>query len=94
MKPHKHAELIKAWADGKLIQVKGVSGWVDSPSPVWRDNLKYRIKPEAKPNIRYETNIRWHEGWQHVETSAEKESNLRLLFDGKTGELIFAEVLK
>lgn len=47
--PHKHAELIKAWADGALIQVcNGVVeelGWVDINSPTWYLDMKYRIKP-------------------------------------------------
>lgn len=51
--PHKHAELIKAWADGKQIQFKvlGSDGdWLDSigpENPSWSDLLEYRIKPEA-----------------------------------------------
>jgi hypothetical protein len=50
-KPHKHAEVIKAWADGAEIQVRG-SGepaiWRDNPEPRFLDCLEYRVKPEKK----------------------------------------------
>ena len=58
--PHKHAELIKAWADGAIIQVlvtefcsssdtKQV--WKDfgkDISPGWVPGFQYRIKPEPQ----------------------------------------------
>ena len=64
-KPHKHAELIKAWADGAEIQYKyedeETTEWVDlaSPgettialdSPTWEDDVEYRLKPEPKPDV-------------------------------------------
>ena len=44
---HVHAELIKQWADGALIQVKNLNGeWMDTPAPFWSDCAEYRIKPE------------------------------------------------
>lgn len=53
MKPHKHAELIKAWADGAQIQVY-TNTWNDDLHPLWRPNLEYRIKPEEKKPV-----VRW-----------------------------------
>lgn len=48
MKPHKHAELIKAWADGAEIQIKNSFGdWV-ATDPLWSEHYEYRIKPKAK----------------------------------------------
>lgn len=51
-KPHIHAEVIKAWADGKEIQYSHVHtrGWVDLKDlcPQWFEEIKYRIKPEPK----------------------------------------------
>lgn len=46
-KPHKHAELIKAWADGAEIEYyAGVSNkWIRVDSPFWDENIEYRIKP-------------------------------------------------
>ena len=55
MKPHKHAELIKAWADGAEIQVKACNVvWEDREHPVWSTNREYRIKPEEKQPV-----VRW-----------------------------------
>lgn len=52
MKPHKHAELIKAWADGAEIQeyIRPISSnwefeWTDNPNPTWERDNEYRIKP-------------------------------------------------
>jgi hypothetical protein len=46
-KPHKHAEVIKAWADGAEIQVKlaGDSVWLDCSPTGWFRNCEYRVKP-------------------------------------------------
>ena len=46
MKPHKHCELIKAWADGAEIQRRKYASneWVDT-DPDWRVGTEYRIKP-------------------------------------------------
>jgi hypothetical protein len=59
MKPHKHAELIKAWADGAVIQIRlfksngEVTEWEDC-DPCWGDDAEYRIKPEEKKPV-----VRW-----------------------------------
>lgn len=47
MKPHKHAEVIKAWADGAEIQYYSTSqkDWRDTSQPSWSSNYDYRIKP-------------------------------------------------
>ena len=46
MKPHKHAELIHAWADGAEIEWKHHSGeWLPLECAVWVEALEYRIKP-------------------------------------------------
>lgn len=51
-KPHKHAEIIKAWADGASIEVRDpfnpMSEWRTINPPRWADNLEYRVKPEPK----------------------------------------------
>ena len=47
-KPHKHAELIKAWADGADIQAFSTWGgeWQDTVrAPSWHIDTQYRIKP-------------------------------------------------
>ncbi len=50
MKPHKHAELIKAWADGHEVQFRTPGdGWVGvGDYPCWIDSQEYRIKPAEK----------------------------------------------
>lgn len=49
-KPHKHCELIKAWADGAVIEwFYPVSRkWHIIHAPTWHKNDLYRIKPEPK----------------------------------------------
>lgn len=47
-KPHKHAEVIKAWADGATIQFREIDGgWYDLTAqyPRW-DHPEYRVKPK------------------------------------------------
>jgi hypothetical protein len=56
MKPHKHAELIKAWADGHTIQRQSkIDGrWWDQDDPEWDEGYEYRIKPaEKQPDVRW-----------------------------------------
>lgn len=53
--PHKHANIIKAWADGHKIQVLSEdygpnrergNSWKDADRPAFREEAEYRIKPE------------------------------------------------
>lgn len=46
--PHKHADIIKAWADGAEIQMRcpDFENWQDMDTPTWHEVLEYRIKPE------------------------------------------------
>lgn len=47
MKKHKHAEVIKAWADGAEIEYEDC-GWHDcTTSVIWDEETKYRVKPAA-----------------------------------------------
>ena len=50
MTPHKHAELIKKWADGHTIQwrISEVVEWESVKDPSWNPNYQYRVKPVAK----------------------------------------------
>ncbi len=50
MKPHKHQEIIIAYANGAQVQVRdqGAQIWVDAKNPVFRDDHQYRVKP-AEP---------------------------------------------
>ena len=106
-KPHVHAELIKAWADGAIIQRKLTNNdWLDIDNPGWVLGVEYRIKPEVKPDF-------YRYGIVHTETrpkgsfppddycakfaglysKAIEGVNIKLTFDGKTGKLKEAEAI-
>jgi hypothetical protein len=62
-KPHKHADLIKAWADGAEIQYKmseylASDVWIDTHQPVWESNNEYRVKPKT---VKYRLYL--YKGW-------------------------------
>lgn len=47
--PHKHRDVIIAWANGEAIQYESVNGWVDwtcPRPPGFHDLTNYRIKPK------------------------------------------------
>ena len=95
-KPHKHAELIKAWADGVVIEHNnGLGCWVEQRNPQWNEWDIYRIKPKPKPD--------WYRHYMVAEegngiyprgTCEQMNANLRLWFDGETGKLKDAEIVK
>lgn len=91
MKPHKHAEIIKAWADGAEIEVyDGLHDrWCDltNSCPAWTSQ-RYRIKPEPKPDV---VVSRWV--YSDGSTANCSQSNIKYIFDGETGKLKSAEVI-
>jgi hypothetical protein len=98
--PHVHAELIKAWADGAEIQAKSDNVWLDCRMPDWWPDAQYRIKPDPKPDVtayfksgninRAMAMMGAGVGVINVERM---NANLKLTYDGETGELKAAEVL-
>ena len=102
MKPHKHAELIKAWADGAEIEAfdSCIDEWVKASSPSWGNQIEYRIKPEPKPDVF--RNFLFVEkmacAYTFIDVTGlprnEGEQWIRVYMDGETGELKSAEVLK
>ena len=92
--PHKHAELIKAWADGAEIEWQSSNGtWVPSLEPTWNyPEGRYRIKPEPKPDVVIypETATSW-EDEKKVQWFV--KGQLKLIFDCETGKLKSAEVI-
>ena len=89
---HKHAELIKAWADGAEIETlsKLQKCWVEVSHPAWEEDYEYRIKPEPKPNeVRFYR--LWHEGSFWCD---EYSANIKATFDGETNKLKSAEVIE
>lgn len=105
--PHKHAALIKAWADGAQIQYKNLSDptpidWADVKSPTWRSDCDYRVKPEPKPDVvLYAYIIKEKDNLSGCVKIAACYADERLLktdtcmfiFDGETGKLKDAQVL-
>ena len=92
--PHKHAELIKAWADGAEIQAKSDSVWLDCRNPEWWPNAEYRIKPEPQPDkVVYPHHVTWRGAINNYARTILVKNKLKLVFDGETGELKSAEVL-
>jgi hypothetical protein len=101
MKPRKHAELIKAWADGAVIERlwNGTheKAWLIDNEPMWEEWEEYRIKPEPKPDV----DVKEHIALLYLENEkativghALRKPNVMFTFDGETGELKSAEVLK
>jgi hypothetical protein len=89
---HKHADLIHAWADGAQIQCKqhGYDDrWADVGYPNWEHpHCEYRIAP--KPDVV----VFVPAGDPRLYRSKQRDGdNLRLTFDGETGELKAAEVI-
>jgi len=99
MKPHRNADVIKAFADGRDCEFLGniTKKWL--PISNFRDFDTYsctRIKPEPKPDVvdyLFVSNKSDQDlvklNWVKFDTA-----NLRLIWDGETLELIDAEVLK
>ena len=109
MKPHKHAELIKAWADGAEISIRwrDEEPWQRCQSPRWDQDCEYRITPTIKPDRVHKVRM-WAENIPNgtfggvcskVGLSYSSlayyvdDANLKLTFDGETGKLKLAEVL-
>lgn len=93
--PHKHAALIKAWADGVPIQFKSSSlrGWQNvTVAPGWFTDCEYRIKPEPKPDVVISTNI----VKAHIVDIYARNTgvqNCKFTFDGETGKLKAVELI-
>jgi len=98
MKPHIHAEVIKAWADGAKIEfLELMSGhWFYTSNPDWHIEQQYRVKPVTKPDVvRY---VNYYGGSFGILFSSSEEINsfkvkrqdaqtLELICDGETRAL-------
>lgn len=106
--PHKHAEVLKAIADGKDVQHKRrcFNVWKDANSnyleciadPLNNPDDEWRIKPEPKPdvvkNFKASIDIKYGDAIAHSVSDEWIDcSNLKLTFDGETGKLKSAEVI-
>lgn len=98
--PHKHAEIIKAWADGAEIECRNKNVqdvWEPMTSSCWDLKfLEFRIKLEPKPDHVY-YGVFDMDGSMHLESCFTKINDdgdqIKLTFDGETGQLKAAEML-
>lgn len=97
MKPHKHAELIKAWADGAEIEYwsEFKQMWRYERKPAWNECTAYRIKPTPKPDIVIKRSFSYVEVEEnyYLDTSTEGDQMVRFTFDGETGKLKSVEMI-
>jgi hypothetical protein len=96
MKPHRHAEIIKEFVNGKECEyhIPYADKWEEINFLADFDiRHTVRIKPEPKPDIVlfgyvYKSDI---VGLHKLTNSFD---NIKLTYDGETGELKLAEVIK
>ena len=100
-KEHKHADLLRAVADGKEIQTFYEA--FGTPDYIWEDisheavlrainhcgSLDWRIKPEPKPDVITHMFVEVHPKLDN----AYNKPNLRLTFDGETQKLKAVRIL-
>ena len=92
---HKHADLIHAWAEGAEIEQKYKGTWIGSKFPSFFDECEYRIKPTPKPDVVWYASPRISgDICAYMSKARLVGSNLELTFDGETGDIKFAEVIK
>lgn len=101
--PHKHAELIKAWADGAEIEFYDTRfnehRWkLTGPFPYWQPEVQFRIKPDPRPDVVFYARILlpYFDAPPRVDGLCMVQGtldNLKFVFDGQTGQLKSAEVL-
>jgi hypothetical protein len=90
--PHKHAEMIREWAldTSKVVEYKVQGLWSPIGHPSWVRDIEYRFKPEPKPDYKTYAFILNNS----IQVSWGGKPNIELTFDGETGELKDAKVLK
>jgi hypothetical protein len=102
-KPHKHAELIKAWADGAEIEYRDRQNpWNSLPAQGdWDEHpyFEYRIKPavagphKPKPDVMTYYYVNGDNELFRWGPLNKGNADLRIIVDGETGKLKSAEVL-
>lgn len=103
MAEHKHAEVLRAIADGKVVQwqSRADGSWNDRQSlvnPLCEDFLNWRVKPEPKPDVVRYLPAYKNTGYVSFEKSAsihgEAIGHVRLTIDGETGKLKSVEIVE
>lgn len=90
-KPHKHKDLIIAWANGAEIEFFNTvfERWDCTEHPSWNKGTKYRIKPEPKPDVVKYMFVEEKPSFCNIFN----DNNLKLTVCGETGKLKSAEVI-
>lgn len=91
--PQKHADLIKAWADGDKIEKQDNTGeWFIDFKPDWYEYSNYRLFQELKFDVSLSLCIHLNK-WGELDHVRLGEPNVKFTFDGETSKLKAAEVL-
>jgi len=93
MTEHKHAVLIKAWAEGAKIQKfsKRSQAWEESANPTWNEETEYRLR--IKPDYTIELNAHVLNGELFIDVGA-RFPNMSLVFDAGSNELKSVEMIQ
>ena len=96
-KPHIHAEIIKAWADGAEIEFLDTASaepfWREANRPSWSVHTEYRVKPMPKKDqVVYPFTATYKDVYGYTNQVLVRDQ-LKLTFDGETGKIKSAEVL-
>lgn len=100
-KPHVHADIIKAWADGAEIEFfdESYSYWcpMGQVTPSFDPCLQYRVSPKVPANVVLEEYVELVGAPYQRHAQIRKtihQNNVRLTFHSQTMKLIHAEVIK
>lgn len=88
--PHKHAAVIKAWADGETIEVQIGEDWQKVINPLFLIDAIYRVKPK---NIVVHRRVAFNTTTELTQTFYSSDPNIEYTFD-PDGKLLDAKVLK
>jgi hypothetical protein len=98
---HKHSDVLIAIAEGKTVQLLVSNTWVNyeefthvSPLHKTYTEFKWRVKPENKQDYFVLLDAVRRNNINYVSDDDASKANLKLTFDGETGLLKSAEVLK
>ena len=98
MAKHKHHNEIIAWANGAEIEYFDAPWceWRPETDFLWEDNVQFRVKPEPKPDV-----VRFVHAYMcgdigyfpAVVKDNKEEADIKVTFDGETGELKSVEII-
>ena len=104
MTEHKHAEVLRAIADGKEVECRpkgyyGNADWfttmniINPINPITRPDYEWRVKPEPKPDFKTYLTVR--KGYMGKQTELRYAfDTVCFTFDGETGNLKSVEMLE